>query len=164
MRKSVAERYAELLANEPTLYVVANRTEAVFYLDEDHRRFRFLDRLHNREGHLVEAELVSDRPGRSIGSAPGGVFRHSLDGHLTHHEQSARRFAKKIARQVNSARRGKKFHDLVLVAEPHFLGLLRNELDRDTQAVVRHTVGHEYARGSDEEIRALILKAIENGH
>ncbi len=51
----------------------------------------------------------------------------------------------------------------MLAAEPHFLGLLREKLDLQTKNAVLHEIPHEYKRGSEGEIRSLVLKAIESG-
>lgn len=164
MRKSSATQYMGDVAQEPTVYVVANQSDAVFYLDGSDRKFHFIDRLSNRKAHLTEIDLVSDRPGRGISSAGSGVFHHSLGRGFTHHEQAAKDFARKIADQLGVARRNKQFHNLVLVAEPHFLGLLREALDSETRAVIKHEINREYAQGSDSEIRSAIMKAIEAKH
>ena len=52
------------------------------------------------------------------------------------------------------------FGELVLVAEPHFLGLLRDALGPETRRLVKHEVGREYTQGSGDDIRAQVLKAI----
>jgi len=163
MSKSSTARYVQQIADDPTMVVVANRTDAVFYIDGSDRKFHFVDRLINKKGHLTETELDSDKPGKGISDACGGIFRHSLDRRFTHHEQVAKRFAKKIANQLAIACRQKLFRDLVLVAEPHFLGLLRKELNYETRTAIRHEVRHEYAQGSDAEVREQILNAIETG-
>jgi protein required for attachment to host cells len=83
-----------------------------------------------------------------------------MDRRFTHHERVARKFAHRIGLWLSEARRKGAFGDLVIAAEPHFLGLLRGELDAETRSALRHEVPREYAQGSDEEIRARILEAI----
>ncbi len=161
LRKSSAQRYVAQVAEDPILYVVANRSEAVFYADGSDRKFHFVERLTNKKGHRHESELVSDRPGRGVSSAGGGIH-HGLEPGTSHHELAARRFAKRVAAALERGRSQKLFRELVLVAEPHFLGLLRRSLTSKTREAVTHEVGHEYyAQGSGEEVRARILKAIQ---
>ena len=142
-------------------YVVANRTEAVLYTDEAKQKFQFVDRLLNEKGALHESELVSDRPGRGFSSSGGdGSVRHALAHRESHHEHVAKEFASRIAASLEAARNQKRFTEIVLVAEPHFLGLLRAALGPATTALVKCEVRHEYTKGSDAEIHAQILKAI----
>jgi protein required for attachment to host cells len=142
-------------------YVLANRTEAVIYVDGDDRKFHFLERMSNPSGQLAERELTSDRPGRSYSSAAGGTVHHSLDRHRAQkHEEAARRFARSISQTLETARNEGRFGSLVLVAEPHFLGLLRDALPSSVQRTVRHEVNHEYGNASEDELRVQVLHAI----
>lgn len=144
-------------------YVVANRTDAVFYVEGQDHQFHFIDRLTNKKGNYTESELDSDRPGRGYSSAAGGTIHHSMDRRNQKHETVAKDFADRIAHALGSARRENRFKDVVLVAEPHFLGLLREHLDAETRAKIAHEVHREYLEGSDSEIRERILDAIKTG-
>ena len=148
-------------ALSPTWYVVANRTDAVFYVEGRDLQFHFVDRLANKTGDLREAGLVSDRPGTGLSSTGSGALRHGLAGRTTHHELLALKFARKIASSLKVARNRKRFGQLVLVAEPHFMGLLKGALDAGTTRTISHEVGHEYAQGSDSKVRSQIMQAIQ---
>jgi protein required for attachment to host cells len=139
-------------------YVLANRTSAVIYMEGKDHEMHFVDRLFNERGRLQEANLDSDRPGSGTSSAGNGSIRHSLDRRFDQQEGIAKRFAKRIAENLGEACERKRFSDLVLVAEPHFLGLLRGELDSSTRGAVKHEIVREYKRGSDVEIHSHILK------
>jgi protein required for attachment to host cells len=140
-------------------YVVANRTASVFYAEGRFRKFHFVDRITEEQGATHEHELVSDRPGRSFSSA-GDLPRHGLQRRNTQHEEIARRFARKIAAAIEAARREDLFEELVLAAEPHFLGLLRAELTAATRARILRSVPREFTRGSETEVRAQLLRSI----
>jgi protein required for attachment to host cells len=148
------------LTTQVTWYVLANRTGAVIYRDSPERHFQFVERLTNLTGKIQEMELDSDRPGRAFSSAPGGQVRHSLDRRNNRHEASARRFASQIGNVLEAAYREERFNELVLVAEPHFLGLLRAALSDGVRNVVAHEVAREYTQGSDDELRGQVLTAI----
>lgn len=151
------------LNNKKRWYVVANRAGAVFYSDGDGGKFHFIARLENEKGRLTESELDSDKPGKGFSSGGGGTIHHGLDRRSKHHEAAAKDFAGRIAVELEAARREDRFSELVLVAEPHFLGLLREALKPETKRAVRHEVRREYAQGSDAELRAQIIAAIESG-
>src|SRR5690242_1121237 len=85
------------LTNRTIWYVLASRGEAAFYADRPESEFDFIDRLTNKRGARHEIDLVSDRRGRIASSAGGGTIRHAVGGDSVHHEESAKKFARKIA-------------------------------------------------------------------
>ncbi len=161
MGRSSAARFLDM-SQKTQWVVVATRTRAVFY-SVDHRgeKLQFIKRLSNEEGRFADSKLGSSRPGTGFSSAAGGTIHHALDRGFTRHEIVARRFARKIADELSVDRRQRRFRDVVLVAEPHFLGLLRGVLDAPTRKAVAHEVNREYPRGSDASIRVNVFNAIE---
>jgi protein required for attachment to host cells len=145
-----------------TWFVVASRTDAVFYYDGDDHKFHFINRLSNPLGNEHERELDSDRPGSGVSSAAGGTIRHALDRRSFRHERVAETFARKIADSLESSLNEKRFSSLVLVAEPHFLGLLRSALPEAVSQTIKNEVGREYPDSSDAEIRERIFRILEN--
>lgn len=143
----------------PVWYLVANRTEAVFYRDSPFDGFEFISRLKNAEGRRLESDLVSDRPGRNASSATDSI-RHGLQAG-TKHEEAALKFARVISGQLEKICREKDIEKLVLVAAPRFLGILRKELSSSVKELVSDEVRHEYKRGSDAEIRERIYSAMK---
>lgn len=142
-------------------YVVANRVEAVLYRDRPEHPFEFVERLSNPKGRLTEAELDSDRPGRSFSSAPGSTVRHGLDQRHVHHEQAAVQFAHHIGQVLWHALLDHQFARLVIVAEPHFLGLIRQSLPEQVTRLIEHEIPREFHEGSDAELRDYILRKIQ---
>ena len=140
--------------------LLANRADAVLYRDGSDQRFHFLARLKNPKGKRREHDLVSDRPGRGASSANPGAIRHSLDRGCTHDQTIAKHFAGQIAQTLSTAHRQKKFRSVVLVAEPRFLGVLRDSLPKSVRKSVCREINKEFVSGSDrdhyEQVRAAI--------
>ena len=144
-------------------YVVSNRTNTVFYSEGSDHEFNFVNRFLNLEGRLKEGELDSDKPGRGFSSAGGGTIRHALDRTFDHTEGSAVKFTHRIVKSLEKAMAENRFDELVLVAEPHFLGLLKDSLSEPLKKKLKGTVAKEYVYQSDaKELRGLILKAMKN--
>lgn len=148
--------------NKVRYYLVANRLEANIYRSAPGVKFKFLERLKNESGRLMESELDSDSPGTGWSSAGKGKIRHSLDRSFHHHEKVLLDFAKTIADYLEGAANEDRFGELVLVCDPHFLGVLRGALATNVKKLVRHEINREYLQGSDQEIHSMILKAIES--
>lgn len=142
-------------------YVVSNRAGAVLYSSGKDGKLHFVERFKNPKGERLEQELVSDAPGVGFSSAAGGTVHHRFEQHLDKHERIATRFAQFIAEKLRKSLDAKQFDDLILVAEPHFLGLLRSKLDRPTRERVIHEIHHEYTDMSDADLQQHIAHALE---
>ena len=107
--------------------------------------------------HLKRQELVSDKTGRVFdrargGSGPRGTARHGAASDFDPREAEYERFAKRIARRLDTERRNGAFQELVLIAAPHFMGLLRPELSGPTQKAVVKEVAKDLVRASDSQL------------
>lgn len=132
-------------------YVIANRVGASFYRGTDRLPFEFMRRLKNPKGRLSESELGIAKPGRVISSAAGSIH-HSLDQSYNHHEKTARDFAREIVNSLKWIHSHEVMTELILVAEPHFLGLLRNALPSQLEAAVKQEIHKEYSHMSDKDL------------
>ncbi len=132
-------------------YLVANRTEALIYEGPLNGSFHYVKRLKNKKGKLREGEFSSDRIGRVFASSRSGI-RHGLEPRTLRHEIVAADFAKKIAMVIDKAVLREECSDLVVLAEPRFLGLINKELSSRVKAVLRSELPKEWKRGSDEEL------------
>lgn len=136
-------------------YVVANRTEARAFESVDGKGFRPVMDLVHPEGALRERELNADRAGRTASSAAPDR-RHALGNEHIAHEHRAIEFAKRIAMTLRKARTANSISELVLVAEPKFLGVLRNQLPKTVLSLVVHELGKEYPLMRDEELHRVL--------
>jgi protein required for attachment to host cells len=68
-------------------------------------------------------------------------------------EQEAHGFAKDLAHRLDSARNKGKFKNLVLVAPPSFLGLLRDNLSKEVMAMVSNQVDKNLVQKPAEAVR-----------
>lgn len=133
--------------------VVADQAEAVFYETASLRSPPVeIARIANPEGQKHERELGTDRPGRS--HSRYGKARYSLTDGSTARRESAERFARRIARRLDKARRTEEFADLIVVAGPAFLGLVRENLPARTRARVVHEVRKDLVRKPLQELVA----------
>jgi len=112
--------------------VVASNTRCRIFAQHKHNGpLEELEDLVHPEGRLHERRLASDRPGRTFDRA--GEGRHAKGNPVKPQEQENIRFAKDVADKIDAARKQDKFERLVLIAEPGFLGQLRQGLPAATQ-------------------------------
>lgn len=107
--------------------VVADQGRARFFTTSSPRgALMEVGALEHTEGRERPRDLTSDRPGRSFDSAGNG--RHAMSSAVEPKKQEAIRFAREIADYLRQAHNEGRCDELLLVAGPDFLGLLREQL------------------------------------
>jgi len=132
--------------------VVADQAEAIFYDSPSLEAApREVARISDPIAHLHDRDLMSDRPGRSYESVGGA--RHAIERENDPRHREAIRFARRIARRLDEARRKDEFEQLIVVAGPSFLGLMREEMSRPTRARVVHEVHKDLVHSPVDALR-----------
>jgi protein required for attachment to host cells len=93
----------------------------------------------HEESRSKASELVTDHSGRSS-SEGGSVHHNALAPSSSPKEVEQRHFAHTLATAIDQAARAKRFKKWVLVAPPHFLGMLKKELTAEAAASLLSTV------------------------
>lgn len=106
---------------------------------------------------LLKQEMVSDKTGRVFdrgrgGSGPRSTARHGAASDFDPHAEEYGRFAKRIARRLDVERRAGNCHEIVIIAAPRFLGLLRPQLSGPTRQIVVREVARDLVRASDAQL------------
>ena len=143
-----------------TWIVVAHRTGAkIFsYEHKNGSTVDFVAKLDNPRGRLKAQEINADKP---------GVFS-SLMAHGTRlvkqqspTERIAQEFAKKIVDYLEEARRNHSFDDLVLIADPHFLGRLRLLTGKSLKNCIAREVCKDLTGVTSAEIKNRLWPLVE---
>jgi protein required for attachment to host cells len=128
-----------------TWVLVANRTTARIFR-RDGYKLTMLRSFEHPSGRARDQDIEADSSHRTFDKHARGSTHESSP-----HEQSAEAFAKELARELGRGRTESHVDRLVLVAEPHFLGLLRRALDRPTATLLVAGVAKNLA-GADIEL------------
>jgi protein required for attachment to host cells len=143
--------------------VVADQAEAIFYdTGALQVRPKEVARISDPLAHQHNRDFSSDRPGRSYESVGGA--RHAIARENDPRSLEAVRFAKRVARRLDTARRAGEFDELIVVAGPQFLGLMRAELSNPTRARVVHEIHKDLVHGSVEDLRRHLPENEEQLH
>lgn len=105
------------------------------------------------EGRLRNHELVSDAPGVSMGAGFSQSSPTQKEEPTIHETQN---FAKRLSRRLSELREAHPVTKIYLVAEPHFLGVLRAELDEHTRKCVAGEVHRRLINESNADILAAL--------
>ena len=142
-----------------TWIVVANRSEArIFYSDPKRKRdVDFVSKMENPRGRLKAGDINADKPGAFAPMAMGhGSARESR---VSPTEQVALDFCKQIVDSLELARSQNQFEELILFADPHFLGLMRNQMSKELRKMVSREEAKDLNVATTDEIQERVYPA-----
>lgn len=143
-----------------TWILVADTTRArVFTADTPSSPLEEIEDLSHTKGRLHDREITSDLPGRVKSVAGGG---HALEQPTDPKKHEIDNFAHRIAQYLENAHNQNRFEQLLIVAPPSFLGLLRNHLPEQIKKLVRFELGKEITALSADDIRQHLPQYLPN--
>ena len=143
-----------------TWVVVADSTRArIFNAESSSAALSEMEGLANTEGRLHDRDLTSDLPGRSFDSSKAGG-RHAMEPPTDPKQELAIEFARLIARHLDAARVKRDYEQLVIIAAPTFLGLLREQLTNTCRKLVDFEFNKNLVQQTAEEIRSHLPKLL----
>jgi protein required for attachment to host cells len=136
-----------------TWVVVAHQAGARFMEHQSGfgRHLVLVRELENPDARKRNQEIDSDRPG-DASSGGGGTMKRAMQHEQTAHEHVVTQFANTIATELSKARAEGLFDAIILVAEPGFLGVLREALDKPTAQIVADSVTKNLAIERPNEV------------
>jgi protein required for attachment to host cells len=130
-----------------TRVIVANNARARIFASHD-----VLNHLEEQEGfvhaeaHLSNRDLVSDAAGKSRDP------RGSYDPETSATQIESDNFARLLARRLKEMHNSRHFDQLILIAPPAFLGLLRGHLAKPLDKLVERTIHKDLTTAGIEDI------------
>jgi protein required for attachment to host cells len=160
----------------PIHIVVADESSARIY-EVAHRHdlqnpsgpWSLVGELDDPASRLHDRDFKSDRPGRSTEHGAleahrrGAVARHAVGAEQHPHKREAQQFALRIAGTIAQAQQTQRANQLVLVAEPHFLGLLRAALPAQLRELVAHEIHHDLRHAPESTVREHLAAEVAAG-
>jgi len=142
-----------------TWIMVAHRAGARLYeRTAPAHTLQLLREFDNPDGRKRDGDFDADRPGRANQSQ--GQGRNAMRSKQSPIEHASATFAKRLAEELTQGRHARHFDDVVLVAEPQFLGDLRAALDDTTAATISASVAKDFASVSDHELQKRLVKLL----
>ena len=117
-----------------------------------------LDTFVHPAGRMHEGDLVSDRPGSDGGAV--GQGRHIVADRTTAKKHENISFAKEIAGNLDEARHKGSFDKLILIAPPAFLGLLRDNLSKETMDRVTDQIDKNLVQQPAQVVRDYVVNEV----
>ena len=152
--------------------VVADEANARFY-DLERRTdlqprgtLQVTGSLADPAAHLHDRDFNTDRPGRKdnhaalSGGRRGATAHHGVGGEEHPREHEAALFAQRIASRLEQDRARGALEHLVLVAEPRFLGLLRQALPTAMRNLVTEEIHKDLMHEPAERLQAHLAQVL----
>jgi protein required for attachment to host cells len=118
-----------------TWIVVADGDQAkIFEHDGPGKGLQAVKDVNLEQDHLRARDIMSDKPGRAGGTAPGS--RTAMDYRTDPVDVRERRFVERLAELLEQKRQDGAFDRLVIAAAPAALGDLRPALGEDLKATI----------------------------
>ena len=133
-----------------TWVIVADSSRARCFAMIEDRTLSEFESLVSPQQRLHEAELTSDRSGRTFDS--GGQGSHAMEPPQTVREHDAEEFARRLAARVEGGRVAGEIERLVLIAPPKFLGLIRSKLSEGSSRLVALSIAKDLTIRSADEV------------
>lgn len=142
-----------------TWIVVVDSSRGKIYVQDKHSSelLEKVDLVHP-SARLHGLDLTSDRPGKHVGAF--GQGQHVFDARTDAKEHEAETFAREIAERLETGRTSGQFQNLVLMAPPAFLGVLREQLSDGVRKLVVEEIAKDLVTHSSEEIRAKLQHSL----
>jgi len=101
---------------------------------------------------ISEGGLSTDNAGRTHGSMAGGA-RSAMESKTSPKEVEFEHFAQELVGVLHDGHGQQAYSSIVLVAPPHFLGMLRKMISPTVSKLIGATLDKDYLHLSEEQIR-----------
>jgi protein required for attachment to host cells len=135
-----------------TWILVSNAAEARLFLNEGcGKGLHLVNNWVHPDSRKHEGDFITSSAGRVQQSDAHGA-RPAIQWKTSPKETEMQHFAAELVKYLESGRMTGAFQHLILVAPPHFLGLIREHLDNPMDALVRATLDKDYSQKGEPEL------------
>lgn len=141
-----------------TWVIIANTNSCrIFAYETNPKKLTLVEGLTHPDSKLRNVDLVSDGPGKYRSFTHIGS---SFDPRETAHQNEINSFAREIASKLNAAKKKEDYKDLILIAQPHMIGLLHQHLDHHVMQCIKDNINKDYTKLSEKELFDKLNKSL----
>jgi len=137
----------------PTTWIlIADASRArVFAVTKKSEPWALVKEVAHPQSRSKGMDIMADKPGR-VSQSKGVRHRPGMQPTTDPKEAEAERFALQLAGLLDEGHGHNAYARLVLVAPPHFLGLLRDAVSGQVKKQISATVGRDLSMLKDHEL------------
>lgn len=140
--------------NLTTWVVVADKCQATIYQIVKFPKLKQIKVLEHPESRLHDRDLVTTKPGRTF--QRGGSTRHSYQPEVGPKQMEVIKFATELGKYLVEEENQKTFNRLYIIAEPAFLGVLRQHINNGVKKTIVSEIAKDLTNSNTEAIESLI--------
>lgn len=139
--------------NSATWVLIADSSRALLYsVPKKAASWTLVQTYAHSASRVSEGGLTTDQPGRAYASTGGGA-RSAMESKTSPQDVEFEQFAHELAQVLHDGHGQQAYGRIVLVAPPHFLGLLRKSINDTVSKLVGTSLDKDYVHLSEKEIR-----------
>lgn len=140
--------------------VVASSDSAYFYSVLE-QNFHFLLRksLAHPQSKLKEQALNADKPGHY---QKGVGIKGAYEPPTAHKDLEMELFAKEICQELENGRAANLYQGLIIIAEPHFYGLIHRNAPPHVQRLIKFHLPKNYTHYSEQELTHKLQESLSH--
>lgn len=146
------------MPHQETWVLVANSSQAKLFRLTQFPKIEPIQDFAHPESRLHDQDLISDKPGRNFDRM--GTGRHSYESKHDPKSLEIDKFGKILAEHLNLAHENGDFSRLYLLANPSFLGVLRQELNPRLQNAIVSEIAKDMTEHPKSDIEHQIEAAL----
>lgn len=140
---------------QTTWIIVAKADQAKVYQLEKHPFYlRLTNELSHPASRLKKNDLIATEGGHHDTT---GMPRGNTSFHGNPLSDEHTKFAKQLVNLLEQARNHQRFTNLILIAEPGFLGYLNIELNKSLEQLVTKRIHKNYTQLTEEQLLEVVL-------
>ncbi|MES2883736.1 MAG: host attachment protein [Pseudomonadota bacterium] len=141
--------------NTDTWVLIADSSRARLYsVPQRGKPWTLVNEYSHSESRVSQGGLTTDQPGRSHGSGIGKGARSAMESKSSPKEVEVAHFVHELVEVLHHGHGQQAYERIVLVAPPHFLGLLRKGLNNTVSKLVGASVDKDYLHLPEPEMQA----------
>ena len=118
--------------------------------------FSEVDDLVNARGRARNQDIDTDKPGRMVdktSAGAGGGQRSAVGGKEEPKETEAKAFAQRVGDHLQQGLNDNSFDELVVIAAPKFLGMLRDAIPSQVKSKVVEEISKDFTKMSEHDLQ-----------
>lgn len=148
--------------NTNTWVLIADSSRARLYsVPQRGKPWTLLDEYSHSASRVSEGGLSTDQPGRSHGSGIAKDARSAMESKTSPKEIEAEHFAHELVEVLHLGHGQQAYERIVLVAPPHFLGLLRKGVNGAVNKLITASVDKDYLHLPESELHTRLDELLQ---
>lgn len=140
--------------------VLSQKELKLFSRDNKSGRLSFEKRLENDMNHERNIDISRHHPGM-VSDGGAGVARHVMDAGQNPHDVATALFARNAGKFLDNERKSGQLTELVVIAEPRFMGQFKSEMPTALRKITLSWVGKDLDKATTPILETAVTGSLQ---